>query len=112
MRIAALPEGADPGVHPAVLATGNDDAHRFAEVEPASTAWIPFGGTAVALLLLAGLSVVLAARPFGVAVFGQRDPATQPFGWLPGHGSHGGAGGQVPPYVPYVEDWDPRNRIQ
>lgn len=41
-------------------------------------------------------------------VFGQRDPNSKTVAWLPGHGTHGGAGGQSPPYVPYNPDWDRR----
>lgn len=40
-------------------------------------------------------------------VFEQRDPNSGSVTWLPGHGSHGGAGGQTPPYVPYNPFWDP-----
>lgn len=45
-------------------------------------------------------------------VFGQRDPGTTPPTWIPGNGTHGGQGGQTPPYVPYSRDWDPENRIR
>jgi hypothetical protein len=48
----------------------------------------------------------------GFAIFGQRDPDAAVIGWLPGAGSHGGGSGQVPPYVPYNPDWEPRNRIR
>jgi hypothetical protein len=44
------------------------------------------------------------------AVFEERDPNSKTVGWLPGQGSHGGYGGQVPPYVPYNPDWDPTRR--
>ena len=44
-------------------------------------------------------------------IFGQRDPNSKKVGWGPGQGTHGGAGGQTPPYVPYNPDWDPtRNK--
>jgi hypothetical protein len=45
-------------------------------------------------------------------VFGQRDPNSKAVGWLPGQGTHGGAGGQTPPYVPYNPDWDPALRAK
>ena len=40
-------------------------------------------------------------------IFGQRDPDSKKVGWGPGQGTHGGAGGQTPPYVPYNPEWDP-----
>lgn len=43
-------------------------------------------------------------------VFEERDPNSKTVGWLPGQGTHGGSGGQSPPYVPYNPDWDPRKR--
>ncbi len=43
-------------------------------------------------------------------IFGQRDPNSKKVGWGPGQGTHGGAGGQTPPYVPYNPDWDPTKR--
>lgn len=112
VRVAPLPDGVEPDRHPVVLLTADGAAHRFAEVAPAPTAWLPFAATGGTLLVLAVAAVALAARPFGVAVFGQRDPAARAVGWLPGHGSHGGPGGQVPPYVPYAEEWDPKRRIR
>ena len=45
-------------------------------------------------------------------IFGQRAPESRPVGWVPGNGSHGGEGGQTPPWVPYNPDWDPDNRIR
>jgi hypothetical protein len=55
---------------------------------------------------LAGASL----GPLGRAVFGQRPPEHREVSWVPGGGTHGGLGGQVPPYVPYDPDWDPKNR--
>lgn len=45
-------------------------------------------------------------------VFGQRDPEGRTPWFVPGNGGYGGGGGQVPPYVPYNPDWDPKNRIR
>lgn len=45
-------------------------------------------------------------------IFGQRDPDARPPTVVPGNGSYGGSGGQIPPYVPYSRDWDPRHRIR
>jgi len=57
------------------------------------------------------------SRPFkrvldrlAFTIFGQRDPNSKKVGWGPGQGTHGGAGGQAPPYVPYNPDWDPTRR--
>lgn len=43
-------------------------------------------------------------------IFEERDPNSKVVGWGPGQGTHGGAGGQVPPYVPYNPDWDPSRK--
>jgi hypothetical protein len=45
-------------------------------------------------------------------IFGQRAPGSISVGWLPGNGGYGSGGGQVPPWVPYNSDWDPKNRIR
>src|SRR5690625_4888417 len=46
----------------------------------------------------------------GSIIFGQRDPAGRRPGRAPGGGTH--SGGQVPPYVPYNQEWDPKRRIR
>lgn len=50
---------------------------------------------------------VLDRLAFGI--FKQRAPDSEPVTWLPGQGTHGGEGGQTPPYVPYNPDWDPKS---
>lgn len=114
VRVAPLPEGSRVGVHPDLLVTGErgSAAVRFADVPPAPRAWVPFGVSAAVLALAALAALAFAVRPFGEAVFGQRADGAKGFGWLPGHGSHGGSGGQVPPYVPFSEDWDPKDRTR
>jgi len=114
VRLAPLPEGAGVDTHPDLLAAGESGfaAFRFADVSAAPRAWVPFGVTAAALFVAALAAAALAMRPFGEAVFGQRDGEAKAFGWVPGNGSYGGSGGQVPPYVPYSRDWDRKNRIR
>lgn len=92
---------------------------RYADEPPHEGAWIPFAVAAGVGLLLAVLAGWLAVRSFlhflrtgGPVIFGQRDPQGRRVTWLPGGGTHGGMGGQVPPYVPYNPDWDPENRIR
>lgn len=114
VAVAPLPEGVDVELHPDLLVTEDrsSPALRFANVPPAPEAWVPFGVTAAVLVVAALGAAALAVKPFGQAVFGQRDGDAKAFGWLPGNGSYGGTGGQVPPYVPYSKDWDPKNRMK
>ena len=92
---------------------------RYADEPPHEGAWIPFAVAAGVGLLLAGLVGWLAVRLLlqvvrtgGSVIFGQRDPHANQVTWLPGGGTHGGMGGQVPPYVPHNPDWDPNNRLR
>lgn len=71
----------------------------------------------VAILIAVGLVGVLVVAwvvRYFIAVFrhGYRhsDETETPW-WIPGQGGHGGESGQTPPFVPYNEDWDPKNRI-
>lgn len=91
---------------------------RYVSESPHEGAWSPFAIAAGAGFLVAGLGAWFAPRLAtgairngGFVVFGQRDPNVQNFGWLPGSGTHGGGGGQVPPHVPYNFDWHPKKRI-
>ena len=86
------------------------------------------GFTVGAVLLFAGFVVVATAaarrsRALRTAstrgldraaeiAFGQRATDARPVNWVPGQGTHGSTGGQVPPYVPYNPDWDPKRRIK
>jgi len=92
---------------------------RYADEPPHEGAWVPFAVAAGGGLLLAVLAGWFAVRSFvhvlrtgGFTIFGQRDPHGKGVTWLPGGGTHGGMGGQVPPYVPHNPDWEPKNRIR
>lgn len=92
---------------------------RYADEPPHQGAWVPFALAAVlgvSFAVLAGWLVVRLwlhlLRTGGFIIFGQRDPQGKGVTWLPGGGTHGGMGGQVPPYVPHNPDWDPENRIR
>lgn len=92
---------------------------RYADEPAHQGAWIPFAAAAVFGLLAAVLTGWLAVRlglhvfrTGGFIIFGQRDPQVRTIGWLPGGGTHGGMGGQVPPYVPHNPDWEPKNRLR
>lgn len=81
-------------------------------IGPDGAAWVGW-----ALLVLAIGCAVVAVRLVGPladalsdAVFGHRDPEAREVNWVPGGGGHGGAGGQMPPHVPYSPDHDPRRR--
>lgn len=92
---------------------------RYADEPAREGVWLPFAVAAGSGLLLAGLAGWAAVRSFrqvlgtgGEVIFGQRDPNGTTPAWTPGSGTHGGMGGQVPPYVPYNPDWDPKRRIR
>lgn len=91
--------------------------------EPASAgAWRAFG-LRVATAWAAALVLAVTTLPWlmrrlpgavdhlAFVVHGQRDPRSPPITFIAGSGSHGGAGGQVPPLVPYSPAWDPDRRI-
>lgn len=104
-----------PGGHPIAgqrreVRIGDEGGAYYPTAPPRDGLWVRFALAAAASLLAAVAMAVVAIRPLGQIVFGQRDPGAKSFGWLPGHGSHGGTGGQTPPYVPYNPDWDPKNR--
>lgn len=91
---------------------------RLADEPPHEGAWVPFAiravlglVTAVALLALAVPTSLGALRRMEV-VYGQRDPEARVITQIPGAGTHGGAGGQVPPFVPHNPDWEPKRRIR
>ena len=69
---------------------------RYPDAPPTPNAWIPFVALATVLLGGAGLALWRSLKPLSTAVFGQRDPAARPVGWVPGGGGHGGPGGQSP----------------
>lgn len=92
---------------------------RYADEPAHEGAWIPFAVAAGGGLLFAVVAGWFAVRMLlhvvrtgGFVIFGQRDPQGSPVTMVPGGGTHGGMGGQVPPYVPYNPDWTPKNRIR
>ena len=98
---------------------------RYADEPPAEGVWRAFAvragvaGLVALLSAVAGIWTLVRSRfamaaiasRLGFVIFGQRDPETKPVWWVAGGGSHGAAGGQVPPMVPYNPDWDPDRRI-
>lgn len=114
LEVAPLPPGVDTGDHHPLLTAGfpDVDAARFAEVAPNATPRNAYAGLAVVLLLAGLWAMWLGLRPLGLTVFGHRDPDSRDVTFVPGGGTHGTTGGQVPPYVPYNRDWDPKNRIE
>lgn len=110
VRVSVPPSGHGIGSEQRELRVSADGGAYYPSAPPRDGLWLLFAAVA-AVSLLAGLVLaVVAIRPLGVVIFGQRDPDAKTVGWLPGNGGHGGPGGQAPPYVPYSPDWDPKRR--